>query len=82
MHVKEYPGILLELFSRNPYIKNQNINFEERAPDAKSFSTYPSHKHTPNGIKEANMPAMQQVLDEISQRIYQNLPLEKGARKK
>lgn len=34
MHVKEYPGILLELFSRNPYIKNQNINFEERAPDA------------------------------------------------
>lgn len=129
MQVKEYLSVLLALFSRNPYIKNQNINFEERAPDAgmirgvitfiddsslhlkqfftirpeginilkygyhyatgdndlifrydnaadpdaKSFSTYPSHKHTSNGIKEANRPDMQHVLDEISQRISLSL---------
>lgn len=128
MQIKDL-DVLFELLSKNPYIKNQNIHFEERSPDtgiikgvitfiddsslhlkqfftirpeginilkygyhcetkekdlifrydnaadpdAESFSTYPSHKHTPNGIKEANMPTMQQVLDEISQRILQNL---------
>jgi hypothetical protein len=34
MQLREYLGFLLELLSMNPYIKNQNINLEERAPDA------------------------------------------------
>ena len=130
MQVKEYLSILLELFSRNPYIKNQNINLEGRAPDAgiikgtvtfiddsslhlkqffiirpdginilkygyhyttkdkdlifrydnaadpdaKPFSTYPSHKHTSDGIKEANRPDIKQVFDEISHKISQSPP--------
>ncbi|MDO9463066.1 MAG: DUF6516 family protein [Deltaproteobacteria bacterium] len=129
MQLREYLGFLLELLSRNPYIKNQNINLEERAPDAgiikgiitfiddsslhlkeflivrpngvdvlkygyhyatrgkdlifrydnaadpeaKSFSTYPSHKHTPKGMKKADRPNVKQLLDEISEKISLNL---------
>ena len=34
-------------------------------PAARHFSTYPSHKHLPQGILEAQQPSLGQVLQEI-----------------
>jgi hypothetical protein len=34
-------------------------------PAAKNFPTYPSHKHLPQGILEAQQPSLRQVLQEI-----------------
>ena len=35
-------------------------------PAARHLSTYPSHKHTPQGILEAQQPSLRQVLQELS----------------
>jgi hypothetical protein len=34
-------------------------------PAARNLSTYPSHKHIPQGILEAQQPSLGQVLQEI-----------------
>lgn len=38
-------------------------------PAAKNFPTYPSHKHVPQGILQAQQPSLGQVLQEITSRL-------------
>ena len=35
-------------------------------PAARSFSTFPSHKHLPSGLLAASKPSLEQVLQEIT----------------
>lgn len=38
-------------------------------PAARNLQTYPSHKHIPQGILEAQQPSFEQVLQEITSRL-------------
>ena len=42
-------------------------------PKARGLSTYPEHKHTPDGLKETRRPSWQDMFREISSSIGQHI---------
>ena len=77
LHLKQFlisrsEGIVILKYAYHYATKEKDLIFRydnSADPAARSFSTYPSHKHTLNGIEEAKMPDAQNVIDEISRRI-------------
>jgi hypothetical protein len=71
MPLKNFLATLQTLIAETPFVNSTSIFYEERPPTAandpaaRNLSTYPSHKHIPQGILEAQQPSLGQVLQKI-----------------
>jgi hypothetical protein len=61
MPLKNYLATLQTLIAETPFVNSTSLSND---PAARNLPTYPSHKHVPQGIIEAQQPSLSQVLQE------------------
>lgn len=77
LHIKEFlvfksDAVNILMYGYNYLSEDNRLIFRydnASDPKAREVSTYPGHKHTPDGLIPAERPALDEVLSEISEAI-------------